>query len=75
MEEIMITELQEKMDSGEYGVRAITEMYLERIEEISKQGPAINLSSNSTRTLWRLPTHLTKSAKKKAHGVRCTASQ
>jgi len=37
-----ITELQEKMDSGEYSARIVTEMYLERIEEIDKQGPKLN---------------------------------
>ena len=42
MEEMTIAELQEKMDSGEYSARTITEIYLERIEEIDKQGPKLN---------------------------------
>jgi amidase len=42
MEEMTILEWQEKMDSGEYSARAITEMYLARIEEIDQRGPAIN---------------------------------
>jgi len=42
MEEMTILELQEKMRSGEYSVRTITEMYLERIEEIDRQGPKLN---------------------------------
>jgi len=42
VEEMTITELQEKMDSDEYSARAITGIYLERIEEIDKQGPKLN---------------------------------
>lgn len=42
MDEYTISELQEKMTSGELTARQITEMYLERIEQIDKQGPAIN---------------------------------
>ncbi len=30
------------MRSGEYTARIITEMYLERIEKLDKQGPTIN---------------------------------
>jgi amidase len=42
MEEMAILELQEKMESGEYSARTISEMYLERIELLDKQGPALN---------------------------------
>ncbi|NOR82489.1 MAG: amidase [Ardenticatenales bacterium] len=42
MEEMSITELQDKMKSGEYTARMITEMYLERIQELDQQGPALN---------------------------------
>jgi amidase len=42
LEEATIIELQNKMDSGESTARAIAEMYLERIEQIDKGGPAIN---------------------------------
>jgi amidase len=42
MEEMMIIELQEKMDSGAHSARTITEMYLARIEELDRQGPALN---------------------------------
>jgi amidase len=42
MEEMTILELQEKMRSGEYSARTITEMYLDRIEEIDRQGPKLN---------------------------------
>src|SRR5438552_15185120 len=42
LNEITIDELQKKMHSGEYTSRQITEMYLKRMEEIDKKGPAIN---------------------------------
>ena len=42
MEEMTILEWQKKMDSGVHSARTITEMYLMRIEEIDKRGPAIN---------------------------------
>ena len=42
MRELTIVELQQKMRSGEYTARIITEMYLERIEKLDKQGPTIN---------------------------------
>jgi amidase len=37
-----ITELQEKMDSGELTARRIAELYMERISEIDKEGPYLN---------------------------------
>ena len=42
LNEITIDQLQEKMKSGEYTSKSITEMYLKRIEAIDKSGPAIN---------------------------------
>ena len=42
LSEITIDELQQKMQSGEYTSRAITELYLKRIDAIDKKGPAIN---------------------------------
>lgn len=42
MEELTILELQERMGSGALSARALTEMYLERIEAVDKRGPAIN---------------------------------
>jgi amidase len=42
MEEWSISELQGKMHSGELTSRQIVEMYLGRIEEIDKNGPALN---------------------------------
>ena len=42
MKEMAIIELQEKMKSGVYTARIITEMYLEHIEKLDKQGPVIN---------------------------------
>ena len=42
LNEITIEQLQEKMKSGEYTSKSITEMYLKRIEAIDKNGPALN---------------------------------
>jgi amidase len=42
LNEITIDELQKKMQSGEMTSRAITEMYLKRIQEIDKRGYNIN---------------------------------
>ena len=42
LDEITIDQLQDGMKSGKYTAQAITEKYLARIEEIDKQGPAIN---------------------------------
>src|SRR5690348_888060 len=42
LNEITIDELQQKMKSGEYTSRSITEMYLKRINDIDKNGAAIN---------------------------------
>ncbi len=40
--EATIDELQQKMQSGEYTSQAITKLYLRRIAEIDKKGPALN---------------------------------
>ena len=37
-----IAELQEKMETGELTARQIAELYLQRIEEVDKDGPFIN---------------------------------
>ena len=42
LDEITIDQLQQKMQSGEYTSKSITEMYLKRIESIDKNGPALN---------------------------------
>lgn len=42
MDELTILEWQEGMDSGEFSARSITEMYLERIENLDRNGPTIN---------------------------------
>lgn len=42
MEEMTIRELQDKMSSGEFTARAMVEGYLDRIEQIDRQGPAVN---------------------------------
>ena len=42
LNEATIDELQQKMQSGKYTSRSITEMYLKRIEAIDKNGPKLN---------------------------------
>jgi len=42
LNEITIDELQQKMQSGTHTSRSITELYLKRINDIDKKGPAIN---------------------------------
>jgi len=42
LNEITIDELQQKMQSGTHTSRSITELYLKRIDDINKKGPAIN---------------------------------
>ena len=37
-----VSELQEKMESGELTVRRLAELYLERIEAVDKNGPLLN---------------------------------
>jgi amidase len=42
LDEMTISDLQAGMQSGKYTARSITELYLERIDEIDKQGPSLN---------------------------------
>jgi amidase len=42
LNELTIDELQQKMQSGEYTSRSITELYLSRIDAIDKKGPKLN---------------------------------
>jgi len=42
IEEVTISQLKEGMESGKFTARWITDAYLQRIEQIDKQGPAIN---------------------------------
>ncbi len=42
LDEITVSDLQAGMASGKFSARSITEKYLARIEEIDKQGPALN---------------------------------
>ena len=42
MEELTISELQDRMSSGEWSACDILEMYLERIDAIDKHGPCVN---------------------------------
>jgi amidase len=41
-DEVTITDLQEAVKSGKHSARSITEKYLARIDQMDKQGPAIN---------------------------------
>ncbi len=40
--EATITDLQQGMQSGEYTAHSITQLYLERVDEIDKNGPSLN---------------------------------
>src|SRR5271163_1726071 len=42
LDEITITDLQDGMKSGKYTARSLVEMYSARIDEIDKNGPAVN---------------------------------
>lgn len=42
LEEVTIDQLQADMKSGKYTARSITEKYLQRIQNVDKQGPAVN---------------------------------
>jgi amidase len=42
LDEATIDELQQKMKNGKYTSRAITQMYLDRIHDIDKNGPKLN---------------------------------
>lgn len=42
LEEVSINELMENYENGTYSITDVTEAYLQRIEEIDKNGPALN---------------------------------
>lgn len=42
LNEITVDQLQQKMQNGEYTSRSITQLYLDRIDAIDKNGPALN---------------------------------
>ena len=42
LNEVTINELQQKMKSGEYTAHSITQLYLDRINQIDKAGPKLN---------------------------------
>jgi amidase len=42
LDEVTLTELQARLQSGEFTARILVEKYLERIAEIDKRGPAVN---------------------------------
>ncbi|MFN2398671.1 MAG: amidase [Gemmatimonadaceae bacterium] len=41
LDEITVTELQKAMESGRYSARSVAELYLRRIEEVDRKGPAL----------------------------------
>src|SRR5438309_83012 len=42
MEELTIEQLQAGLTSGQLSVRGVAEMYLDRIEKVDRNGPALN---------------------------------
>jgi len=42
MQEHSISELQQKMTSGELTARQLTELFLERIDSVDRNGPRLN---------------------------------
>jgi amidase len=42
LEEMSIAQMQKGMESGRYTARSLVEKYLQRIEEVDKNGPAVN---------------------------------
>ncbi len=42
LDEVTIDQLQDGMKSGKYTARSITEMYLQRIQDVDKNGPTVN---------------------------------
>ncbi len=42
LDEVTISELQQGMRAGKFSARSLTKKYLERIEDVDKNGPAIN---------------------------------
>jgi amidase len=42
LEEITLAQLQDGMKSGRFTARSVTERYLERIQQVDRQGPALN---------------------------------
>src|SRR4029077_5957060 len=42
LEEVTLDQLQADMKSGKYTARSLTEKYLQRIQNVDKQGPAVN---------------------------------
>jgi len=42
LEGMTVDDLQQKMESGQYSSHAITQMYLDRIQQVDKNGPGLN---------------------------------
>jgi amidase len=68
LDEMTIAELQDGMKSGKYRARSIAEKYLERIEAIDRNGPAINSVIETNPDALAIAEALDK--ERKAKGVR-----
>jgi amidase len=75
LSEITIDQLQEKMQSGQWTARSITEMYLKRIEEIDKEDQNLTLLSRSIQKHCRLLTALTRKERKRKSADLCMESR
>ncbi len=73
-DEITIADLQDAMKSGKYTARSITEKYLARIDQIDKQGPALNSVIETNPDAFSIADSLDKERKEKGprgplHGI------
>ncbi len=74
LDEISVTELQDGMKSGKYTSRSIIEHYLDRIDRIDKNGPAVNSIIESNPDAVRIADGLDQERKEKGprgpmHGI------
>lgn len=68
LEEATISELRDAMQSGKYTARGITELYLSRIADLDKQGPALHHVLEINTDAMRIAEEL--DAERKAKGAR-----
>ena len=75
LDEITIANLQAGMASGKFTARSITEKYLARIEEVDKQGPALNSVIEINPDALAIADALDRNAKPTTCAVPCTESR
>ena len=76
LEEATIADLQQRMTSGRESARSIAEKYLARIEAVDRGGPAAaQRHRNQSRGARPSRIGSTRSARRAARAVRCTASR